>query len=157
MPLMVNCESAPKSLFWVPSLDPELFCTCRGERYQELCGTLQLDCLWFVSAKNNKVVSDWSIKVCTRAVERAACLAFERLVFPCKCWNKHDRPMGYSVQADSWFQGFQNNIFARLIRENYWIFQFSIKKKGSYISKIDPEKELKVKNKIKIQRYLCQL
>ena len=30
-----------------------------------------------VSAKNNKSVSDWSIQVCARAVERAACLACE--------------------------------------------------------------------------------
>ena len=51
------------------------------ERDQELWGTLEQDCLWLVSAKNNKSVSDWSIQVCTRAVERAACLACER-VFP---------------------------------------------------------------------------
>ena len=51
------------------------------ERDQELWGTLEQDCLWLVSAKNNKSVSDWSIQVCTRAVERVACLACER-VFP---------------------------------------------------------------------------
>ena len=59
------------------------------EKDQELWGTPEQDCLWLVSAKNGKVVSDWSIQVCMRAVERAACLACER-------WSKQDRPMGYS-------------------------------------------------------------
>ena len=45
---------------------------------QELWGTLEQDCLRLVSAKNSKGVSDWSIQVCMRAVERAACLACER-------------------------------------------------------------------------------
>ena len=51
------------------------------ERDRELWGTLEQDCLGLFLAKNNKSVSDWSIQVCTRAVERAACLACER-VFP---------------------------------------------------------------------------
>ena len=52
------------------------------ERDQELWGTLEQDCLWLVSAKNKyKSVSDWSIQVYKRAIERAACLACER-VFP---------------------------------------------------------------------------
>ena len=33
-----------------------------------------------VSAKNNKSVSDWSIQVCTRAVERVTCLACDDVV-----------------------------------------------------------------------------
>ena len=48
---------------------------------EEFWGTLEQDCLWLVSAKNNKSVFDWSIQVQTRAGERAACLACER-VFP---------------------------------------------------------------------------
>ena len=59
------------------------------EKDQELWGTLEQDCLWLVSAKNSKGVSDLSIQVCMRAVERAACLACER-------WSKQDRPVGYS-------------------------------------------------------------
>ena len=50
------------------------------EKDQELWGTLEQDCLWLVSAKNNKSVSDWSIQVCTRAVERVACLGCERVL-----------------------------------------------------------------------------
>ena len=45
------------------------------ERDRELWGTLEQGCLSLALAKNNKSVSDWSIQVCTRAVERAACLA----------------------------------------------------------------------------------
>ena len=52
------------------------------ERDQMLWGTLEQDCLWLVSAKNNKSVSDWSIQVCTSVVERAAtCLVCAR-IFP---------------------------------------------------------------------------
>ena len=57
------------------------------ERDEELWGTLEQDCLWLVSAKNNKSVSDWSIQNCTTAAERAACLVCER-GFPQKCWSK---------------------------------------------------------------------
>ena len=67
---------------------------------------------------NLKSVSDRSIQVCTRAVERAACLACER-VFPQKCWSKPDRPI--RDFSDS------KTTFARLIRQNYWIFPFSNK------------------------------
>ena len=66
------------------NLDPELFCACRGERSRALGNPgARLSLIGF-SKKNNKSVSDWSIQVCTRAVERAACLACER-VFPQKC------------------------------------------------------------------------
>ena len=88
------------------------------ERDQELWGTLEQDCLWLVSAKNNKSVSDCSIQVCTGAVECAAYLACERF-FPRKCWSKHDRPILDFSDAKT--------TFARLIRQNYWIFQFSNK------------------------------
>ena len=62
------------------------------EKDQELWGTLEQDCLRLLSAKNNKSVSDWSIQVWLRAVERAACLACE-WIFPYKCQSKHDRPL----------------------------------------------------------------
>ena len=70
-----NCHTCA-----IVNLDPELFCACRGERWKAL-GNLEQDCPWLVSAKNNKSVSAWSIQVWTRAVERFACLACERL-FP---------------------------------------------------------------------------
>ena len=49
------------------------------ERDQELWGTPKQDCLWLVSAKNNKSVSDCTVQACTKAVGRAACLACERV------------------------------------------------------------------------------
>ena len=64
------------------NVDPELFCACRGERSRALGNPgARLSLIGFSKKKNNKSVSDWSIQVCTRAVERAACLACER-VFP---------------------------------------------------------------------------
>ena len=51
------------------------------ERDQELWGTLEQGLSLIGFSKNNKSVSDWSIQVLARAVERAACLACER-VFP---------------------------------------------------------------------------
>ena len=62
------------------NLDPELFCACRGERSRALGNPgARLSLIGF--SKNNKSISDWSIQVCTREVERAACLACE-WVFP---------------------------------------------------------------------------
>ena len=85
------------------------------ERDKELWGTLEQDCLWLVSAKNNKNVSDWSIQNCTRAVERAACLVCER-GFPQKCWTK------YFIQAIP-----KQHLLDHLGRTTVWIFQFSNK------------------------------
>ena len=76
------------------------------ERDQELWGTLEQDCLWLVSAKNNKSVSDWSIQVCTRAVDRAAYLSCE-WVFPSVKVNTTGR---WATPTYSWFLRFQNNI-----------------------------------------------
>ena len=47
-------------------------------REEELWGTLEQDCLWLVSAKNNKRISDWSIQVRKKEAERVACLACDR-------------------------------------------------------------------------------
>ena len=65
-------------------------------------------------------------------------------------------PGRWATRAYSWCRRFQTT-FARLIRQNNWISQFSNKTPLSYISKIDHDKHLKVKNKIKINRHLCQL
>ena len=54
------------SMIKTNNLDPELFCARRGERSRALGNVSD----WF-QQKNNKRVSDWSIQVCTRAVERA--------------------------------------------------------------------------------------
>ena len=61
---------------WGANLDPELFCSCRGERSRAL-GNPGAG-LSLIGFSKKKSVSDWSIQVCTRAVERAACLACER-------------------------------------------------------------------------------
>ena len=48
------------------------------EMDQELWGTLEQD-LSLIGFSKKQSVSDWSIQVCTRAVERVACLECERL------------------------------------------------------------------------------
>ena len=54
-----------------PNLDPELFCACRGERSRALGDPgARLSLIGF-SKKQKKSVSDWSIQVCTRAVDQS--------------------------------------------------------------------------------------
>ena len=153
---MVNSEPVPKSMFLAPSLDPELFCACRGERGIKSSGEP-----W------SKIVSDsFQQKTINVFLIGPFKFARERLnvrhiwlvsgrFFP---RNGEVNTTGRCATPYRPILDFSDSktTFAWLIRQNYCIFQFSIKK-GSYISKIDREKELKVKNKIKIQRHLFQL
>ena len=104
------------------NLDPEFFCACRGERSRAL-GTLQQDCFWLVSAKNNKSVSDWSIQVCTRAFDRTAYLSCE-WVFPIVKVNTTIR---WATPTYSWFLRFQNNICTTWLGKITRVSNFELK------------------------------
>ena len=80
MKLQYKSASFSRDKGGTSNLDPRALLRMTA-REEELSGTLEQDFSdWFQKKIINKSVSDWSIQVRTRAGERAACLACERVV-----------------------------------------------------------------------------
>ena len=111
----------------LPYLDPDLFCACRGERSRAL-GLSSGEPLGNSELKPRARLSLIRFSKCFRLSFR---LVHSRLhesgwtcgvsegwaCFSVECWSKHDRPIIDFSHSKT--------TFSRLIRQNYWIFQFS--------------------------------
>ena len=99
------------------NLDPELFCACRGERSRALGnpGTR----LSLIGFSKNEWKCFWLVHISLHKSGWTCGVSGAWAGFSLECSSEHDRPI--LDFSDS------KTTFARLIRQNYWIFQFSNK------------------------------